>query len=593
MADPRSVMQEFRFLEQKRQAGSLTSAEAARHAELRDLVGFEQPLPSRGGFDVTAAAAQLRESLLPAGLRSRPLDSPRPPPPAAPVAAWTPPAPAAPEPPLEVAPPADPLFDPATLGQEVRPQAWNPEAPGYDPDAPYDEAAWIAAGYDPNATYDWSAAGAGDPSASTDPALALDAGPDAEQTPLPGDTGALSAEAEELPLLEFGEYDETSDSPALGDPAEAAEPVPPPDGSGNWFDDAGAVPELPPPSARPSFGEYDAPPLPAAMLDAGGEPFYGGPEGDSLPGGVPLELGDGPSSWSPEGSLEAGFELASDGSFGGPDGPPQVAPWSLPELTSPSERWESAPSLDLSIPYEAVPIPSARAGGVPAPARLEAFDGLEPEEAPAPVPAPEPDQGEEEPVNLSDLDSATEIDVPPEIAAAYDAAPAPALDFGTSAHAAPAPGRPGEAPADGEPVSAPSFQGGTGLSLVAAGDTVVAGPHRVVIHTLDGQVLRGLLTDCDLAAPELALDSGHAEGPAPVESAGVKAIFFMLDAGERPPTPLGRRVRVAFRDGRQVAGYSPDYQEGGVGFFMIPADTRTNTGRIWVYQAAVKQVTVS
>ena len=30
-----------------------------------------------------------------------------------------------------------------------------------------------------------------------------------------------------------------------------------------------------------------------------------------------------------------------------------------------------------------------------------------------------------------------------------------------------------------------------------------------------------------------------------------------------------------------------------VGFFMIPADTRTNTGRIWVYQAAVRQVTVS
>jgi hypothetical protein len=42
-----------------------------------------------------------------------------------------------------------------------------------------------------------------------------------------------------------------------------------------------------------------------------------------------------------------------------------------------------------------------------------------------------------------------------------------------------------------------------------------------------------------------------------------------------------------------VAGFSPDYHEGGVGFFMIPADTRTNTGRIWVYQAAVKQVSVS
>jgi hypothetical protein len=30
-----------------------------------------------------------------------------------------------------------------------------------------------------------------------------------------------------------------------------------------------------------------------------------------------------------------------------------------------------------------------------------------------------------------------------------------------------------------------------------------------------------------------------------------------------------------------------------VGFFMIPADTRTNTGRIWVYRSAVKNVAVS
>jgi hypothetical protein len=115
----------------------------------------------------------------------------------------------------------------------------------------------------------------------------------------------------------------------------------------------------------------------------------------------------------------------------------------------------------------------------------------------------------------------------------------------------------------------------------------------VVVHTLGGEVLRGTLTDTDLEAPELELDAGAPGPPTAVASAGVKAIFFMLSPGEPPPAPQGKRVRVAFRDGRQVAGFSPDYHEGGVGFFMIPADTRTNTGRIWVYQAAVKQVSVS
>jgi hypothetical protein len=75
-------------------------------------------------------------------------------------------------------------------------------------------------------------------------------------------------------------------------------------------------------------------------------------------------------------------------------------------------------------------------------------------------------------------------------------------------------------------------------------------------------------------------------------TAGVKAIFFMLAPGEQAPAPEGKKVRVTFRDGRQVAGFSPDYREGSFGFFMIPADTRTNTGRIWVYQAAVRSVIV-
>ncbi len=84
-----------------------------------------------------------------------------------------------------------------------------------------------------------------------------------------------------------------------------------------------------------------------------------------------------------------------------------------------------------------------------------------------------------------------------------------------------------------------------------------------------------------------------AGAPEIVATDNVKAIFFMLAPGEKAAAPVGKKVRVTFRDGRQVAGYSPDYQEGTIGFFMIPADTRTNTGRIGVYRSAVKNVAVS
>jgi hypothetical protein len=599
MADSRSVMQEFRLLEQRRLAGALTAAETARHAELRDLVGIERP--SRGGFDVTAAAAQLRESLLPAGLRSRPLDSPVPPPAPAPMA-WTPPAPA----PVAPAPEPDALFDPSSLGDEVRPQAWNPEAPGYDPDAPYDEAAWIAAGYDPNATYDWSALGGGEPAAPAEAEAAPGAAP-----------------------LQFGEYDETAapaPSTELLEPLEPLElvepPAPAPEADGGWFGEGGAAAEVMPPLVAPAFGEYDAPPPSAPVVSDAGEPFYGGPEGESLPGGTPLELGDATADWPPEGALDTGFELASGGSFGEPAASPQAAPWSTPAPAASGEAWESAPALDLSTPFEPVPVPAPRPPDAPAADPLErlepepALDSiledpleLAPEAGPAPAlealpaepswpvdfaDAPLDEAGDGEPISLDDLDAAVEIDVPSEVASAHDAPPpssaAVSFDAPVEGHAEPATSQPEAAPVAAEraPPPAPEV-----APEEARPGGVVSGAHRVVIHTLDGLVLRGTLTEADLEEPELELESGTAGETTPVGTAGIKAIFFMLAPGEEPQAPLGKRVRVTFRDGRQVAGFSPDYREGGVGFFMFPADTRTNTARIWVYQAAVKQVAVS
>jgi hypothetical protein len=106
-------------------------------------------------------------------------------------------------------------------------------------------------------------------------------------------------------------------------------------------------------------------------------------------------------------------------------------------------------------------------------------------------------------------------------------------------------------------------------------------------------VKRGILENADLDAPTLAL-AAQPGGPAEtLATEKVKAIFFMLSPGETPPAAEGKKVRVTFRDGRQIAGLSPDYREEGAGFFMIPADTKTNTGRIWVFRAAIRAVSVS
>jgi hypothetical protein len=380
----------------------------------------------------------------------------------------------------------------------------------------------------------------------------------------------------------------------------------------------------------------------------------GGPEGDSLPGGTPLELGDALPDWQPEAALEQGFELASDGSFGHGEPPSARTPaWGTAVPAAPREGWESAPALDLGGPFEAPGPTSAHAleAVTPAVEELPIIDGAElleelpPEEAPAgpaleelpaaagspldgafedaaaveaaAYPAPDLGQAFQEPP-LPEPEPAVSYqapfaELPPEIAAAYaeagPAAAAPAAGPTGPTGAAPA-GDTFELPpavAEGlfEPAPEPALLAATALPPEAAPVLVAAEPlapapgveipgtHRVVLHTSDGQVKRGLLVDALLDAPTLPLRPQGPGGPEEIPTDGIKAIFFMLAPGEKAPAPAGKKVRVTFRDGRQVAGFSPDYQEGLVGFFMIPADTRTNTGRIWVYQAAVKTVSVS
>jgi len=118
---------------------------------------------------------------------------------------------------------------------------------------------------------------------------------------------------------------------------------------------------------------------------------------------------------------------------------------------------------------------------------------------------------------------------------------------------------------------------------------VIRGDHRVILHTMEGQVKRGALKDPDLGAENLSLE-GTAGGVESIALGRVKAIFFMLAPGARSPAGDGQKVRVTFKDGRQVAGFSRDHQQGGPGFFVVPADNRTNTERIYIYRHGVQTV---
>src|SRR6266568_924506 len=447
MPDQRSVMKEYRYLDEKRVAQGLTPEEQARFHRLKDLVGPEVGAGGlKPGFDVHAAAAQLRESLLPAGLRNRPPPTPVP----------------APEPELEEPEPTEvhervfdqapfsplgeggaavepqealeALFDPSSLGTEqpaYDPNAAYAEDAAYDPDAqPYDPNAAYpadATAYDPNAAY------AADPNAYPGDAAAYDPNalpydpnrpwdPDATQ-PEGIDPNAYPADPNAAYPADAAAYDPSAqpfDPNAPWDP-NAPQPeaidagVSPYDPNAPWEPGApieAAMPEggsfIPGGEALPPVGWDAEPPLPEATAEAA----FG--EYDAAGGGTPLgedaELGSEPP-------------LSPEALFAEP-----AAPGALPEFGEYDDAagFGAAP-LDVAAAAEAAlagDFQAASGGSFGAGADAAAPEWAQAAEPPPWQDAPPLDLGA--PIDAGPADTAAGFEVAPTL---EPEAFAPALDF--------------------------------------------------------------------------------------------------------------------------------------------------------------------
>ncbi|HUM13740.1 MAG TPA: hypothetical protein VLT82_22525 [Myxococcaceae bacterium] len=146
-----------------------------------------------------------------------------------------------------------------------------------------------------------------------------------------------------------------------------------------------------------------------------------------------------------------------------------------------------------------------------------------------------------------------------------------------------------------EPTPMPATDVATGAEVFGGtylSPTFVEGEHRVVLHTLEGQVRRGTVKDLDLLDPVIRL-AQPGRPPEAIAAERVKAIFFMQEPGSAPLPSVGQRIRVGFADGRQIVGFSEDVEAGEQGFFLVPADTRTHTARIYVFRAGVASISAA
>ena len=125
--------------------------------------------------------------------------------------------------------------------------------------------------------------------------------------------------------------------------------------------------------------------------------------------------------------------------------------------------------------------------------------------------------------------------------------------------------------------------------------------RRAVARFVDGRVLKGITHDFAPGKTKFHFAvQGAAGKPVEIEVSALKALFFVRswvgDARRVDDNTFdkaagqGRRVVVTFHDDEKLAGFTVGYAAGKPGFFVVPADRASNNTRVFVVNAAVKQL---
>lgn len=127
--------------------------------------------------------------------------------------------------------------------------------------------------------------------------------------------------------------------------------------------------------------------------------------------------------------------------------------------------------------------------------------------------------------------------------------------------------------------------------------------HKIVVHTKDGTIHKGVTQDFDPAEEGFHLLPGEGGGvPLRLALHDLKALFYVKDyLGNRHFVASrsfenaqfqGRRAVVTFHDGEEIWGTLSEGSEDqtGKGFFFIPADKEDNNLRIFVIRSAMKEL---
>jgi len=126
------------------------------------------------------------------------------------------------------------------------------------------------------------------------------------------------------------------------------------------------------------------------------------------------------------------------------------------------------------------------------------------------------------------------------------------------------------------------------------------GWQKVIARFNDGRIVAGYTNNFHPSKEQLHLFSNPRQGESTfIPLAQLKALFFVREFSGNPALieskdfidpPQGRKVEVTFHDNEVMVGSTLGYRGEGNGFFLHPADGRSNNLRVFVTASGVRRL---
>lgn len=128
--------------------------------------------------------------------------------------------------------------------------------------------------------------------------------------------------------------------------------------------------------------------------------------------------------------------------------------------------------------------------------------------------------------------------------------------------------------------------------------------HKIVVRYQDGRVLKGFTVDFMPTKESfhlIPMDAQPGSQNQKINIPDCKALFFVKEFAGNPQytdqqdfgpnrSAVGRKIKVVFKDNETMIGTTQGYQPDRPGFFVFPADPRSNIDRCFVVAAAAREV---